>query len=371
MKDHYDFLIAGAGLYGAVMARELMDAGYSVLVLEKRSHIGGNAYTREDHGILVHQYGAHIFHTASERVWKYANRFAGFNRFTNSPLAFYKGKMYSLPFNMHTYSQLWQVTTPAEAAAIIEKQRSSAPEHPANLEEQAISLVGKDLYRILIQGYTEKQWGRPCRDLPAFIIRRIPVRMTWDNNYFNDPYQGIPQDGYTAMIGRMLEGADLILEEDFLLNREKWSAMADNIIFTGPLDAWFDYCLGPLEYRTLHFEEQLMDTDNFQGNAVVNYTEAQIPWTRIIEHKWFANPNASRTIISREYPGSWKPGMEPYYPVNDDKNNALYLEYKAMADKLPNVIFGGRLGEYRYYDMDQVILSALCKAEEIIQKEKS
>ncbi|MCF0245662.1 MAG: UDP-galactopyranose mutase [Ileibacterium sp.] len=366
MKDHYDYLIVGAGLYGAVMARELMDAGHSVLVMDKRPHIAGNVFTRLDHDIHVHQYGAHIFHTNSDAAWNYVNRFARFNRFTNSPVANYHGKLYSLPFNMYTYNQLWGVTTPAEAQKIIDEQRADAPKEPKNLEEQAISLVGKDIYEILIKGYTQKQWGRPCSELPAFIIRRLPVRMTFDNNYFNAMHQGIPMGGYTQMVANMLEGADIVLEEDFFDDRQKWASKADQIIYTGPIDAWFDYKLGNLEYRTVRFEEELLDQENFQGNAAVNYTDSETPWTRIIEHKWFEDLHSNKTIISREYSDEWKPGMEPYYPLNDDRNNDLYKQYKALADQEENVIFGGRLGEYKYYDMDQVILAALKKVKEIL-----
>lgn len=364
-KNHYDILIVGAGLYGAVMARELMDAGKSVLVLDKRDHIAGNVYTRLEDDIHVHQYGAHIFHTNNEEVWNYVNRFAKFNRFTNSPVANYKGTLYSLPFNMYTYNKMWGVNTPAEAMSIIDEQRKEIDHEPRNLEEQAISLVGRDIYEKLVKGYTEKQWGRDCRDLPAFIIRRLPVRMTFDNNYFNALYQGIPMGGYTNMVARMLEGSDILLETDYLKDPEKWNEMADTVIYTGPIDAYFNYSLGPLEYRSVRFEEENLDLPNFQGNAAVNYTDRETPYTRIIEHKWFEDLGSPRTIISREYSAEWKPGDEPYYPVNDEKNGKLYEAYKKLADEEEKVIFGGRLGEYRYYDMDQVIASALARAEKL------
>lgn len=361
----YDYLIVGSGLYGAVMARELTDAGKKVLVIDRRDHIGGNVYTRFEEGIHVHQYGAHIFHTNSEKIWNYVNRFARFNRFTNSPVANYKGKLYSLPFNMYTYNQMWGVTTPAEAEKIISEQRKEIDHLPRNLEEQAISLVGRDIYEKLIKGYTEKQWGRDCRDLPAFIIKRLPVRMTFDNNYFNSLYQGIPMGGYTKMVENMLDGVEVRLKTDYFDDREGFRAMADKVIYTGPVDAWFEYSLGPLEYRSVRFEDETLDQPNFQGNAAVNYTDRETPWTRIIEHKWFEDLGSPKTIISREYSAEWKPGDEPYYPLNDEKNTALYQEYKKLAEQEDGVIFGGRLGEYRYYDMDQVIASALTKADQI------
>ena len=368
----YDYLIVGAGLYGAVCARELLDAGYSVLVVEKRDHIAGNIYTETREGIRVHRYGAHIFHTNDKNVWSYVSRFAEFNRFTNSPLANYRGELYSLPFNMYTFHQMWGVATPEEAAAVIARQREEITGEPRNLEEQAISLVGRDIYEKLVRGYTEKQWGRPCDRLPAFIIRRLPVRFTYDNNYFNALYQGIPAGGYTRMVERMLEGAEVLLNVDYLADREGWNRKAGKVIYTGPIDAYYDFALGTLEYRSLRIETEVPDTSNYQGNAVVNYTDAETPWTRIIEHKWFefgrdeAGNDLPKTVITREYPSEWKPGDEPYYPVNDDKNGSLYQKYKNLADREEKVIFGGRLGEYRYYDMDQVIAAALQK----MQKEK-
>ena len=368
----YDFLVVGAGLFGATAARELTDAGKKVLVVERREHIAGNVYTESVEGIQVHRYGAHIFHTNSERVWRYVNRFAEFNRFTNSPVANFRGKLYSLPFNMYTFNQMWGVVTPEEAEAEIDRQRKEITGEPANLEEQAIRLVGRDLYEALIRGYTEKQWGRPCRELPAFIIRRIPVRFTFDNNYFNARFQGIPVGGYTRMVEQMLEGIEVRLNCDYLENRAELEQTAKKIIYTGPLDAYFRYALGPLEYRSVRFETEVLDKPNFQGNAVVNYTDAETPWTRIIEHKWFefgkdeAGNELPKTVISREYSSEWKPGSEPYYPVNDAKNSALYAQYKALADREPRTVFGGRLGEYKYYDMDQVIAAALTKADALL-----
>ncbi len=370
----YDYLIVGAGLYGAVCARELSDAGKKVLVIDKRPQIAGNVYTECREGIHVHVYGAHIFHTNNEKVWQYVNRFARFNRFTNSPVANYKGELYSLPFNMYTFNKMWDVVTPQEAADKIEAQRREAGiTKPKNLEEQAISLVGTDIYEKLVKGYTEKQWGRPCTELPAFIIRRLPVRLTFDNNYFNALYQGIPEGGYTAMVEKMLDGIEVRLNVDYLQDKAGFDAMADKVIYTGPIDAYYGCSLGALEYRSVRFETERLDTDNFQGNAAVNYTDRETPWTRIIEHKWFTfgKDDAGRdipcTIISREYSAAWQPGDEPYYPVNDDKNGKLYEQYKALAEKESKVIFGGRLGEYKYYDMDAVIDAALRKAEEIIQ----
>ncbi|MBR6028281.1 MAG: UDP-galactopyranose mutase [Clostridia bacterium] len=369
----YDYLIVGAGLYGAVFAREAAERGKTCLVLEKRGHIAGNVYTEQVEGIHVHRYGAHIFHTNNAEVWRYVQRFADFNRFTNSPVANYHGEIYSLPFNMYTFNRMWGVVTPAEAAAKIEEQqRAAGITEPRNLEEQAISLVGTDIYEKLIKGYTQKQWGRPCTELPAFIIRRLPVRLTYDNNYFNALWQGIPMGGYTAMVQRMLDhpAIEVRLNTDFLADREAWKRQAARIVYTGPIDAWFDFRFGPLAYRSVRFETELLDQPNFQGNAAVNYTDAETPWTRIIEHKWFefgkdaAGNDLPRTVISREYSSEWQPGAEPYYPVNDEKNAALLARYQALTREEPNVLFGGRLGEYKYYDMDQVIAAALGKARE-------
>ena len=362
----YDYLIVGAGLYGAVCAQEAKKAGKKVLVIDKRPNIAGNVYTETIEGIHVHKYGAHIFHTNDEVVWEYVNRFAKFNRFTNSPVANYHGELYSLPFNMYTFNKMWGVVTPEEAAAKIEEQKTAAGiEEPQNLEEQAISLVGTDIYEKLVKGYTEKQWGRACKELPAFIIKRLPVRLTFDNNYFNALYQGIPIGGYTQMVANMLEGIEVQLNADYFENKEKWNSMAEKIIYTGSIDAYFDYKLGTLEYRSVRFETEVLDIPNFQGNAAVNYTDSETPWTRIIEHKWFEFGNQPKTVISREYSSEWKLGDEPYYPVNDEKNGKLYEEYKKLACNEPNVIFGGRLGEYKYYDMDAVIASALNKCKEI------
>lgn len=360
MQTDYDYLIVGCGLFGAVVARELTDAGKKVLIIDKRSHVGGNVYTEEIEGIQVHRYGAHIFHTDNKRVWEYVNHFAEFNRYTNSPVADYHGELFSLPFNMYTFNKMWGVRTPQEAAAKIEEQRRAAGiTEPHNLEEQAISLVGTDIYEKLIKGYTEKQWGKPCKELPSFIIRRLPVRLTFDNNYFNARYQGIPIGGYTRMIERMLKGIEVRLETDYLAAPEQWNNLANNIIYTGPIDGFFGYCFGALEYRTVSFKTEVLDTPNYQGNAVVNYTDRETPWTRIIEHKWFENTDAEKTVISREYSSTWKQGDEPYYPVNDERNNALYEQYRTLAKSQSKVIFGGRLGCYRYYDMDAVIASAL------------
>jgi len=367
-----DYLIVGAGLYGAVIAQKAKEAGKSVLVIEKRDHIAGNVYTEDVEGIHVHKYGAHIFHTNNKDVWDYVQKFATFNRFTNSPVANYKGELYSLPFNMYTFNKMWGVVTPEEAAAKITEQRAEITGEPRNLEEQAISLVGRDIYEKLIKGYTEKQWGRDCKDLPAFIIKRLPVRLTFDNNYFNALYQGIPMGGYTKMVANMLEGVEVKLGVDYFEDKERWDSQASRVIFTGPVDAYFNYSLGNLEYRSVRFENELLDIPSFQGNAAVNYTDRETPWTRIIEHKWFEfgkdddGNDLPKTVISREYSSEWKPGDEPYYPVNDEKNSALYAKYKELADKEEKVIFGGRLGEYKYYDMDQVIAAALNKAKEII-----
>ena len=356
----YDYLIIGSGLYGAVCAHEAMSKGKSVLVIDKRPHIAGNVYTEEVEGINVHVYGAHIFHTNNKTVWNYVNQFAEFNRFTNSPVANYHGELYSLPFNMYTFNKMWGVVTPAQAEAKIEEQRKAAGiTHPRNLEEQAISLVGTDIYEKLVKGYTEKQWGRPCSELPAFIIKRLPVRFTFDNNYFNALYQGIPMGGYTRMAARMLEGAEVRLNIDYLENKRDLDKLADRVIYTGAIDAYFGYQLGALEYRSVRFETEVLNQPNFQGNAAVNYTDAETPWTRIIEHKWFEFGTQPKTVISREFSSEWKPGDEPYYPVNDEKNSQLYSAYKRLAQNESKVIFGGRLGEYKYYDMDMVIDSAL------------
>ena len=361
----YDYLIVGAGLFGAVFAHEMREKGKSVLVLDKREHVGGNVYTREVEGIQVHEYGAHIFHTNDRTVWDYVNRFAEFNRYTNSPVANYHGELYSLPFNMYTFNKLWGVVTPQEAEAEIDRQRRAAGiGEPKNLEEQAISLVGTDVYEKLVKGYTEKQWGRPCTELPAFIIRRLPVRFTFDNNYFNARFQGIPMGGYTRMVERMLEGIQVRLGVDYLEDREAWDAQARTVVYTGPIDRFFDYCYGPLQYRSVRFETEVLDTPNYQGNAVVNYTDRETPYTRVIEHKHFEFGTQPKTVVSREYSSEWKPGDEPYYPVNDERNRELYLKYRALADQKPQVIFGGRLGEYKYYDMDTVIARALELANE-------
>ena len=369
-KNVYDYLIVGAGLFGSVFARQATDASKKVLVIDKRPNIAGNVYTEDIENIHVHKYGAHIFHTNSKEVWNYVTRFAEFNRFTNSPVANYKGELYSLPFNMYTFNKMWGVVTPEEAAAKIEEQRNEAGiTEPHNLEEQAISLVGKDIYEKLIKGYTEKQWGRDCKDLPAFIIKRLPVRLTFDNNYFNALYQGIPVGGYTKMVANMLDGIEVHLDTDYFENKTKLDALADKIVYTGAIDAYFEYQLGALEYRSVRFETEVLDKPNFQGNAAVNYTDRETPWTRIIEHKWFEfgkdddGNDIPKTVISREYSSEWKVGDEPYYPVNDEKNGVLYQEYKKLADKEQKVIFGGRLGEYKYYDMDAVIASALELAE--------
>ena len=366
MDKHYDYLIVGAGLFGAVFARQAMDSGKTCLVVERRDHIGGNVYTAEVEGVTVHRYGAHIFHTSSREVWNYINRFAEFNHFINTPLANYEGKLYNLPFNMHTFYQMWGVTTPEEAKAKIAVQRGEITDTPKNLEEQAISLVGRDIYEKLVRGYTEKQWGRSCTDLPPFIIKRLPVRFTFDNNYFNDPYQGIPKEGYTALVERLLEGAEVRLGVDYLADREHLNALADKVIYTGPIDAYYAYCYGALGYRSLRFEEEILPIDNYQGVAVVNYNERQIPYTRIIEHKHFAFGKGDKTVITREYPADWTEGAEPYYPINDAENQALYRRYRELADAEDKVIFGGRLGRYQYFDMDQVVASALATAKEIL-----
>ena len=366
----YDYVIVGAGLYGAVFAREAVKKGKKVLVIDKRPNIAGNVYTEQIEGIHVHKYGAHIFHTNNKKVWDYVTSFAEFNRFTNSPVANYKGELYSLPFNMYTFNKMWGVVTPEEAAAKIEEQRQAAGiTKPKNLEEQAISLVGTDIYEKLGKGYTQKQWGRPCTELPSFIIRRLPVRLTFDNNYFNALYQGIPVGGYTKMVANMLDGIEVELGVDYLEKKEYYDSLGEKIVYTGPIDAYFAYTLGTLEYRSVRFETEVLDKPNFQGNAAVNYTDAETPWTRIIEHKWFEfgkdenGQDLPKTVISREYSSEWKPGDEPYYPVNDEKNGKLYEEYKKLAEKETDVIFGGRLGEYKYYDMDAVIAAALDMSE--------
>ena len=367
----YDYLVVGAGLYGAVFAHEATARGKSVLVIDKRPHVAGNVYTENVEGINVHVYGAHIFHTNDKRVWNYITQFAEFNRFTNSPVANFKGELYSLPFNMYTFNRMWGVVTPEEAEAKINEQRGEITGTPRNLEEQAISLVGRDIFEKLIKGYTEKQWGRDCRELPAFIIKRLPVRLTFDNNYFNALYQGIPVGGYTRMVENLLDGVEVRLSTDYLENKAELDASAKKVVYTGSIDAYFGYRLGTLEYRSVRFENELLDMPNFQGNAAVNYTDRETPWTRIIEHKWFefgrdAEGNElPKTVISREYSSEWKPGDEPYYPVNDEKNGRLYEQYRQLAEKERNVIFGGRLGQYRYFDMDQVIAEALrcCDSE--------
>lgn len=375
----YDYLVVGAGLYGAVFAHEARKAGKSVRVIDRRPNIAGNVYTEDVEGIHVHKYGAHIFHTNDTEVWNYVQQFATFNRFTNSPVANYHGELYSLPFNMYTFNRMWGVVTPEEAAAKIDEQKrdyiaqkqaerglaADAPFEPQNLEEQAISLIGVDIYEKLIKGYTEKQWGRPCTELPSFIIKRLPVRLTFDNNYFNALYQGIPVGGYTQMVANMLDGIEVELGVDYLAEKAKYDALAEKVVYTGAIDAYFGYQLGTLEYRSVRFETELLDQPNFQGNAAVNYTDRETPWTRIIEHKWFEfgkdaeGRDLPKTVISREFSSEWKPGDEPYYPVNDEKNGALYQAYKKLADSETRVIFGGRLGEYKYYDMDKVIASAL------------
>ena len=375
----YDYLVVGAGLYGAVFAHEARKAGKSVMVIDRRPNIAGNVYTEDVEGIHVHKYGAHIFHTNDTEVWNYVQQFATFNRFTNSPVANYHGELYSLPFNMYTFNRMWGVVTPEEAAAKIDEQKrdyiarkqaerglaADAPFEPQNLEEQAISLIGVDIYEKLIKGYTEKQWGRPCTELPSFIIKRLPVRLTFDNNYFNALYQGIPVGGYTQMVANMLDGIEVELGVDYLAEKAKYDALAEMVVYTGAIDAYFGYQLGTLEYRSVRFETELLDQPNFQGNAAVNYTDRETPWTWIIEHKWFEfgkdaeGRDLPKTVISREFSSEWKPGDEPYYPVNNEKNGALYQAYKKLADSETRVIFGGRLGEYKYYDMDKVIASAL------------
>lgn len=356
----YDFLIVGAGLFGAVFAREAADRGKKCLVIDRRPHIGGNIYTEEIEGIQVHKYGAHIFHTSDKTIWDYVNRFAEFNHYINSPVAVYKDELYNLPFNMNTFSKMWNIRTPREAEDIIKKQIADLDiKEPSNLEEQALSLAGRDVYEKLIKGYTEKQWGRDCKELPAFIIRRLPLRFTYDNNYFNDRYQGIPIGGYTAVVEKLLEGIEVRTGVDFLKERAEYEALAETIIYTGMIDEYYGYRLGALEYRSVRFETEVLDCGNYQGNAVVNYTDREVPYTRIIEHKHFEFGKQEKTVISREYSSEWKAGDEPYYPVNDQKNGELYAEYQKLAAAEGNVIFGGRLGAYKYYDMDKVIQAAL------------
>lgn len=366
----YDYLIAGSGLYASVFAWMAGKHGKRCLIVEKRDHIGGNIYCTEMDGIRVHCYGAHIFHTSNREVWDFVNQFTEFNRYTNSPVANYRGEMYNLPFNMNTFSRMWGISAPKEARAIIEEQRKAVPGEPENLEEQAIKLVGSDIYRKLVKGYTEKQWGRDCRELPGFIIRRLPMRFTYDNNYFNDAYQGIPVRGYNAIIEGLLEGCEIRTGVDYLACRKELDPLAKRVVYTGMIDAFYDYCYGNLEYRSLRFETERLETDNYQGVAVVNYTDRETPFTRIIEHKHFEFGGQPGTVITREYPAEWKPGLEPYYPVNDEKNQALYKRYAGLAEKEPKVIFGGRLAEYKYYDMDKVIESALARAKEELGDER-
>lgn len=364
----YDYLIVGAGLFGAVFAYEATKKGKKCLVIDKRDHIAGNIYTKETENINVHQYGAHIFHTSDRKIWDYVNSFADFNNYINSPVAVYKDELYNLPFNMNTFSKMWNIKTPSEAKAIIEKQIEELNiTEPQNLEEQALSLVGTDVYEKLIKGYTEKQWGRDCKELPAFIIKRLPLRFTYDNNYFNDRYQGIPIGGYTKIVEKMLEGSDVLLDTDYFEFIKDNEGIADKVLFTGMIDEYYDFCYGHLEYRTVRFETEVLDCDNYQGNAVVNYTDREVPYTRIIEHKHFEFGKQEKTIISREYSTEWEPGMEPYYPVNNERNNDLFEKYKALADKEERVIFGGRLGNYKYYDMDKVIIAALEAVEKYVR----
>ena len=364
----YDYLIVGAGLFGAVFAYEATKKGKKCLVIDKRDHIAGNIYTKETENINVHQYGAHIFHTSDRKIWDYVNSFADFNNYINSPVAVYKDELYNLPFNMNTFSKMWNIKTPSEAKAIIKKQIEELNiTEPKNLEEQALSLVGTDVYEKLIKGYTEKQWGRDCKELPAFIIKRLPLRFTYDNNYFNDRYQGIPIGGYTKIVEKMLEGSDVLLDTDYFEYIKDNEGIADKVLFTGMIDEYYDFCYGHLEYRTVRFETEVLGCDNYQGNAVVNYTDREVPYTRIIEHKHFEFGKQEKTIISREYSTEWEPGMEPYYPVNNERNNELFEKYKALADKEEKVIFGGRLGNYKYYDMDKVIIAALEAVEKYVR----
>ncbi len=367
MGKKHDYLIVGSGLFGSVFAHEAVKQGRSCLIVEKRDHIGGNIYTRKQEGIQVHCYGAHIFHTSDKEVWEYVNQFAEFNRYTNSPVANYKGELYNLPFNMNTFYKMWGVTTPAEAKAKIREQIAQCRvEEPKNLEEQAIKLAGRDIYEILVKGYTEKQWGRRASELPPWIIKRLPVRFTFDNNYFNDSFQGIPVGGYTGMVEKLLEGTKVLLNTDYLKQKQELDALAAKVIYTGPVDAYYNYKYGELEYRSLRFETEVLDMDNYQGNAVVNYTEYEVPYTRIIEHKHFEYGAQEKTVISREYPVRWKRGDEPYYPVNDGRNMELYRRYEELAEKEKGVLFGGRLGTYRYMDMHQVVREALeCAKKEL------
>lgn len=372
MEKKYDYLVVGAGLFGSVFAREAANKGKSVLVIEKRANVAGNIYTEKIEGINVHKYGAHIFHTNNIKVWNYIKQFTTFNRFTNSPIANYKGELYSMPFNMYTFNKMWGVVTPSEAMKIISEQRKEISKAPQNLEEQAISLVGRDVYEKLVKGYTEKQWGRNCKDLPVFIIKRLPVRFTFDNNYFNALYQGIPIGGYTKLVENLLNNIEVKLNVNYLDNKEYWNSIATKVIYTGAIDEFYDFSLGALDYRSIHFENEILDVPNYQGNATVNYTDKETPWTRIIEHKWFEfgkdekGNDIPKTIISKEYSSEWKIGSEPFYPINDDKNTNLYLAYKQLASREKNIVFGGRLGEYKYYDMDAVIASALNCVEQQI-----
>ncbi len=360
----YDYLIVGAGLFGATFAYEATKRGKHCLVIDRRDHIAGNAYCKEMEGIQVHWYGAHIFHTSDKSIWEYVNQFAEFNHYVNSPVAVYGDETYNLPFNMNTFSKMWNIRTPQEAKRIIEEQRAAEGiAEPKNLEEQALSLVGRDVYEKLVKGYTEKQWGRDCKELPAFIIKRLPLRFVYDNNYFNDRFQGIPIGGYTKLVENMLDGIEVRLETDYFANKSEYDEMAEKVIFTGAIDDYFDFCYGALQYRKVSFKHEVLDMDNYQGNAVVNYTEREVPYTRIIEHKHFEFGKQEKTVISKEYPAEWMPGDEPYYPINNEENQAIYEKYRALAAKEAKVIFGGRLGEYRYYDMDKVIASALALAQ--------
>lgn len=364
MEKNYDYVLVGSGLYSGVFAYLARQQGKKCLVVEKRSHIGGNVYCEDVEGIHVHRYGAHIFHTSNKRVWQFVCGLAEFNRYTNSPVANYKGEMYNMPFNMNTFSKMWGVSTPEEARKKIEEQRASVTGEPRNLEEQAVSLVGTDIYEKLVKGYTEKQWGRDCKELPSFIIKRLPVRFTYDNNYFNDLYQGIPIGGYNVIIEKLFEGCDIETGVDYLENKSHYDGLGNKVVYTGTIDAYYGYQYGKLEYRSLKFESEVLDTENYQGVAVVNYTDRETPYTRVIEHKHFEFGTQPKTVITREYPADWKEGMEPYYPINDEKNQQLYQKYAALAGKEEYVVFGGRLGEYKYYDMDKVIESAMKKAEE-------